>query len=245
MKIRSDMRGDALVVDDGGVIIVDDGGKLDARRGSIVKIDDQVILPKSSGFGIQVDHEFPTFGWRDIIGNVAPKASGAGSPARAVYSGGTVGQFAFAANDVCDFEFHIPHDYVAGTDLYWHVHWSHNGTSISGDAVFTVYYTYAKGHDQAAFPAEKTLTITHATTDIATTPQYQHRIDEVVMTAASATASLTDRDDIEPDGLVLATLKLTTLPTIGGGGKLFVHTCDLHYQSTNLGTKQKAPGFWT
>jgi hypothetical protein len=50
-----------------------------------------------------------------------------------------------------------------------------------------------------------------------------------------------DRDDIEVDGLVIATLKLTTLPTLGGGGKLFVHTCDLHYQSTNIGTLRKSP----
>lgn len=45
-------------------------------------------------------------------------------------------------------------------------------------------------------------------------------------------------------GLLLATLKLNTLPTIGGGGKLFVHTCSIHYQSTNMATKNKAPNFW-
>jgi hypothetical protein len=48
-----------------------------------------------------------------------------------------------------------------------------------------------------------------------------------------------DRDDIEVDGLLRVTLKLTTLPTLGGGGKLFIHTCDIHYQSNNSATKQK------
>lgn len=188
--------------------------------------------------------QIATLGWRDIIGNVHPKATGAGSPARAVYRGGTVGQYAWVANDVCDFEFHIPHDYVPGTDIYWHVHWSHNGTSISGNAVFDVYYTYSKGHNQANFPAEKNLTITYNTTDISTTPQYRHRIDEVIMSGASATATLMDRDDIEPDGLIIATMKLTTLPTIGSGS-LFVHTCDIHYQSTNHATPNKSPDFYT
>lgn len=34
------------------------------------------------------------------------------------------------------------------------------------------------------------------------------------------------------------------LDPIGGGGKLLIHTCDIHYQSTNIGTKNKVPDFW-
>ena len=184
------------------------------------------------------------YGWRDIIGKVIPKATGAGSPTRAVYIGGKLGQYAFVANDAYDMEFHMPHDYVAGTDIYIHLHWSHNGTTITGNAVFDFYYSHAKGHNQANFGAEKNLTITYATTDIATTPQYRHRIDEVIMSGASATATLMDRDDLEPDGLILMTVRLTTLPTIGGGGRLFIHTADIHYQSDNSATLNKAPNFY-
>jgi len=205
---------------------------------------DSITLPKTRGTGIKTDPAAPAFGWRDIIGKVIPKATGAGSPTRAVYNGGAIGQYSFVANDVYDMEFHIPHDYAPGTDVYFHVHWSHTGTSISGNVVFDIYHTYAKGHNQAEFPAEKNLTVTYPTVDITTTPRYRHRIDESIMSGASATATLMDRDDIEPDGLVLATIKLTTLPTIGGGGKLFIHTCDVHYQSTNEATKNKAPDFW-
>lgn len=205
---------------------------------------DNIVLPKTAGKGIEVDVDSPTFGWRDIIGSVQPKAQGAGTPARAVYAGGALGQYAFVANDVCDFEFHIPHDYVPGTDIYFHVHWSHNGTTISGSAAFTMSHAYAKGHNQALFPAEKTLVITYPTVDLATTPQYRHRIDEAAISGAVASASVMDRSLIEVDGLLLVSLSLSSLPTLGGGGKLFIHTCDLHYQSTNIGTKQKAPGFY-
>jgi hypothetical protein len=203
-----------------------------------------LIVAKTQGIGVKVDIDTPTFGWRDITATVQPKATGGGSPARAIYAGGNLAQYAFIANDVCEFEFHLPHDYVPSTDLYFHVHWSHNGTSITGTATFTVYYTYAKGHNQQVFPAEKTLTISYDTVDLATTPQYMHRIDEVVMTDETASATLTDRDEIEVDGLILCTVKLTSLPTIGGGGKLFIHTCDIHYQSTNMATKGKAPAFY-
>jgi hypothetical protein len=203
-----------------------------------------IVIAKASGIGIKVDTDIPTFGWRDIIGKVIPKATGAGSPTRAVYIGGQLGQYAFVAGDAYDMEFHIPHDYLPGSDIYIHIHWSHNGTSISGDAVFDFYYSYAKGHNQSNFAAEKNLTITYATTDITTTPQYRHRVDEIIMSGPSATATLMDRDDIEIDGLILMTVKLTTLPTIGGGGKLFIHTSDIHYQSTNMATKQRAPNFY-
>ena len=202
-----------------------------------------LVIPKTTGVGIKVDQDTPAFGWRDIIGNISPKASGSGSPTRATYRG-NVSQFSFAANDLVDMEYHIPHDYVPGTDIYFHVHWSHNGTSISGNAEFTAYHTYAKGHNQAEFPAEKTLVITYDTTDIATTPQYRHRVDEAAMSNPTASASVFDTDLIEVDGLVLVTLKLTGLPTIGGGGKLFIHTCDIHYQSTNMATHGKAPDFY-
>lgn len=200
-------------------------------------------LAGTSGTGIKIDNASPTFGWRDLLGNISPKATGAGSPSRAVYNGGTIGQYKFVANDVVDFEFHIPHDYVPGSDLHIHIHWSHNGTAISGNAVFDFYHTYSKGHNQANFPAEKTVSITYNTTDITTTPRYRHRIDEVVMSNAGGSATLMDHGLIEPDGVVLITLKINTLPTITAGN-LFVHYVDLHYQSNNLATKNKAPSFY-
>lgn len=204
-----------------------------------------IVLPYESGYGIQFGTPVPDFGWRDIIGAVQPKASGAGSPTRRIYRGGQVGVFSFAANDVCDFCFHVPHDYVPGSDLFFHVHWSHNGTSISGSAVFDFYYTYAKRTGGMVFPVEKMITVTVSTPDVATIPQYSHRVDETQLTAAEATASLTASGDIEVDGLIEGTLKLRTAPTIGGGGYLFVHTADIHYQSTNMATVSKDPDFYT
>jgi len=205
--------------------------------------DGSLVMESAAGVGIKVDVIDPVYGWRDIIGKVAPKASGAGSPKREIYNGGLGGQYAFAAGDVFDMEFHIPHDYVPGTDIYIHVHWSHNGTAISGNVVFDFYHEYAKGHNQADFPAEKQISMTYATTNIATTPRYRHRIDELIMSGPAATATLMDRNDIEVDGLILMTCKLTILPAITGG-KLFIHTADVHYQSTSIGTKGKSPPFF-
>lgn len=222
-----------------------DGSNLHARLAStgIFFHYNSVVMPKTSGMGIQVDTAAPTWGWRDIIGQINPKTVGAGTPALAAFRG-NINAFKFVANDVIDCIFHMPHDYVPGSDIHLHIHWSHNGTAITGNVVFTHYSTYAKGHNQAAYPAEVTNTITYNTTNIATTPQYQHRIDEIQLSAAGGSAALLNTTNLEVDGLILVRVVLTTLPTITGGS-LFINMIDVHYQSTNMATKQKAPPFWT
>ena len=197
---------------------------------------------KTAGYGIKVDPVSPAFPWRDLIGDVTAKAIGAGSPARALYNG-NIYAMKFILNDQAEFVFHMPHDYVPGTDIFIHVHWSHTGTAISGNAVFTHYTTYSKGHNQANFPAEITNTISIATPNVATIPQYRHRIDEIQLTTPGGSASLLNTSNLEVDGLILVSIKVTTLPTITSGS-LFVHTIDLHYQSSSIGTKGKAPDFY-
>ena len=198
-------------------------------------------MDKASGTAIKVDGGY---GWRDIIGTVTPKASGAGSPARTELITG-VFDFSFATSDACDFVYHIPHDYVPGTDLHWHVHWSHNGTAISGNAVFTFVYTYAKRTtpNATAYVAAKTITATAASVNITTCPRYGQMVHESIMTGVS----LIPVGDIEADGLIVGTMTMTTKPTITGGGSanVFISTADIHYQSTNVGTKNSAPNYYS
>lgn len=205
-------------------------------------------IPKTSGLGIKVDSTgTPTFPWRDLIGDITPKTSGTGAPTLAAFRGGNVRAFFYSAGDDGDCVFHIPHDYVPGTDLFLHLHWAHNGTAISGSLVVDYYITYAKGHNQANFSAEVNRTLTVSTPDIATVPQYRHRVDETQISAASPAASQIDSDNIEVDGLILVRFETTTIPTITGGttNEPAYFTIDIHYQSTNMGTKAKAPDFYT
>jgi hypothetical protein len=207
-------------------------------------LGDHLRMPKTKGKGVQIGS---AFGWRDIIGDVSPReAPGAGVPVLATFRGGTVRTWFYAANDKCDMVFHMPHDYVPGSDLHLHLHWSHNGTGISGQLVVTFAVSYARGHDQAAFAAEVAPVLTVSTPNIATVPQYQHRIDELQLSAAAPSATQLDSDLLEPDGLLLINLNTTTIPTITGGTRAqptFL-TLDLHYQSTNVGTAAKAPNFY-
>jgi len=184
--------------------------------------------------------------WKDMIGIITVRGTGPTAPSLTAYQGGNVDQFAFSSGDEVMLEFHMPHDYAPGTDIYIHAHWSHNGTAISGNCTWEYTHMYAKGHHQQIFPAEKVVSTTTATTDITTTPRYEHFIDEVQLSAATPGGTQIDSDDLEPDGLILVRVSLTALPTITGGSpnEPFLHFVDIHYQSNYIGTANKVPNFY-
>jgi hypothetical protein len=201
------------------------------------------VFDKDPTASIKVDPSSPTYAWADIIGVVRPDPGGANAPVLSTYRG-NVRDYRYIANDKIDLIYHIPHDYVMGTDIHLHLHWSHTGTAISGSLVVDYAITYAKGHNQANFIAPVSPQLTVSTPNITTIPQYRHRVDEIQISASSPSGSQIDTDDIEPDGIILVNLTVNTAPTITAGD-LFLHTADIHYQTTNLiGTKQRVPNFW-
>lgn len=207
-----------------------------------------LTFDKSSGRGIKVDTATPTFGWRDLLGPIIPKIKGGTAPAFTAFRGANVKEYAFQASDIIeDITFHIPHDYVEGTDLHLHLHWGHNGTAISGSLVVDYYLTYAKGHGQAIFNSEMNITQTISTPNVATQPQWSHEIDEIQITNDGGDATHFDRALIEPDGVIKMALITTTIPTITGSATSdlpYLFTVDVHYQSTNIATKNKVADFY-
>lgn len=204
-----------------------------------------IMIPKASGYGIKTDSlGTPTFPWRDITGLlIIPDYSVGTAPTLVTYRGGIV-QNKFAVNDEAQFSFHLPHDYAIGTTIYIHSHWSHNSAIVTGGNVTWGYeLTYAKGHNEGAFEAP----ITIVEFQNASTTQYQHLICESVMSISGGAANLLDTDLIEPDGLIFgrAYLSANDITSSGAVPDPFLHQVDIHYQSTNIGTKARAPDFWT
>jgi hypothetical protein len=213
-----------------------------------VKSEDTIVIPKASGNGVRVDTTTPTFGYRDLLGDVKVLSPGANDPTLAVFRD-AIRAFSFsnAVMNECFMYFHIPHDYVPGSDVFIHTHWSQNvidsggPAGVPGDVKWSFEVSYSKGHDQAAFPASVTTFITQT----ASGTQYQHMLEEVQLSAASPSAAQIDTDDLEPDGVILvrcfrdpgdAADTLNQVP--------FLHYVDIHYQSTNIATKAKAPNFY-
>lgn len=193
-----------------------------------------ITLPKTSGYGIKVDSAAPTFGWRDIIGSPQEPTQGSGKPSWVQIASSGVYCWSFATSDTQTYMFHMPHDYVPGTDIHFHVHWF--GSQTAGNSTRWQFdYLYAQGHQQAAFPTTATTVYAQQVQD---TTAYTHMIAE---TSGVTIANL------EPDGVVI--VQATRIAPTGGpsdvSGSVYVPMIDIHYQSTNMATKQKAPDFYT
>ncbi len=203
---------------------------------------DTLILNKASGKGIKVDTASPTFGFRDLLGDMTAKNVGASKPTHTTFRDGLLA-FRFGAGDEEYFQFHIPHDYAQGTDIFLHFHWGHNSALVTGGSITLEYEaSYSNGHDGGAFPASVSGTVVGA----ASLVQYRHILTEVQISAASPSASQLDSDDFEPDGVIMMTSGVfaNNITSSGGVPDPFIFYVDIHYQSTNVGTKDKAPDFY-
>jgi len=198
----------------------------------------QIIINSATGNGIKVDLTTPTFPYHDLLGKIHAKGTGANNPTWAVYRT-PIWQYQFSVNDEVWVEFHMPHDYVPGTEIYIHVHWSHKETTVtSGGVTWGFNSAYARGYDTEAFSDPTTpVTIYQA----ASTTQYQHMIAEIQL---SSGGGLIGTSPLEIDGLLLVRTYLSA-NTMNGTPEPFLHFVDIHYQSTNIGTKYKNTPFYT
>jgi len=216
------------------------------------EVNNNLNLSGVSGAGIKVDTTTPTFGYRDLLGPIDVKTIGATDPVWAVYRGSIYAYTFNSATTEAFITFHVPHDYVPGSDMFIHMHWSQNvvdtgGTAgAPGNVEWKFDITYADGHGTPGgsadpFPAPKTITVVQQ----GSTTQYGHMIAEVQFTSNGGSATTIDRNTIVVDGLILVRVyrtKANVADTLNQAP--FGHTCDIHYQSNNLATKNKSPNFY-
>jgi hypothetical protein len=156
------------------------------------------------------------------------------SPKLTIYRG-AVRDYEYSVSDKIDVRFPVPHHFVIGTDVYLAIHWSHVGTSISGQLTLDIVACYAKGHNQEAFCPPIEITKVIPTPNTSVIPQYCHCVDDIQLSGEGASPTQLDRAAFEPHGMVLASLTVTEIPDISGG-----------HQTTNvLGTKGRTPDFWS
>ncbi len=203
-----------------------------------------LTVPKTKGKGINIGpYGAETKGWHDLVGTLQVYGL-AGEANRTTYRGG-IHAIQCAEGEHAHIDFHIPHDYLMGSNIYIHAHWSHNSTLVTGGSVTWGFeMMYAKGHNQAAFPAPLTVSVAQN----ASTIQYQHMVAEGLASTPGGSAVLLDTDLIEVDGLVQCRVFLDSNDITVSGGLApnpFIHTVDIHYQSTGVPTKSRAPDFWT
>lgn len=203
----------------------------------------EFVLPSTSGSGLKVNLTTPAWGWRDLLGPITIKGVGVQDPSWATFIGG-ISQYQFSVGDEATFMYHIPHDFVPSSDIFFHVHWAHNATNVTGGSVtFSYEITVAKGFNQASFTTTKTGTITQS----ASTSQYRHMVAEGQVSTAGGTTTQIDNALIEVDGFIIVRMALSANNLTVSSGQVpepFIFGSDIHYQSTNMATANKAPNFY-
>ena len=201
-----------------------------------------VIFPKENTNGIRIDNSNPDFGWHDLIGDLHVYGE-VGDASRTMYRGG-IKSLQFDLSDSAYVDFHIPHDYLMGSAIYIHVHWSHNSPLVTGGSTTWAFeMMYAKGHNQSAFEVPVIASVIQPTSNT----QYQHMIAETIASVPSGSGVALDTSSIEPDGIIQCRVYLDSNDITVSSGLVpmpFAHFVDIHYQSTGIATKNKSPDFW-
>lgn len=187
-------------------------------------------------------------GWNDLLGTLNVRSIGANDPTWEVYRG-NIRQYQFANTGMNEiwFDYHMQHDYKPGSDIYLHIHWSQAVVDTGGAAgapgqvkwYFDV--SYAKGHQQQAFSAPITTSITQTASGTA----YMHMLGEIQLSASAPTGSQINSSQIEPDGVLLVRAYRDPTDVADTLNQApFVHFVDIHYQTDRVNTKNKAPNFY-
>lgn len=210
--------------------------------GNLAHLEDSLIVPNDTGKGLRVGRfaEDSDFGWRDITSAIEVRGVRATDPTWEQIGTSSHYGYNFGIDDIIWMTFHIPHDIVPGSDIHFHMHWFPDGTNTQ-PVKWQFEYAYAKGFNQGAFDfslAESPLTNAGIATAQSAGPgvAYQHMVTE--------TSAITIPDLTEPDGLIHTTISRITNGGTDNTDAIFGLTADIHYQSTNMATKQKAPGFY-
>ena len=199
------------------------------------RVEGDLILPDTSGSGVKLgDKDSSSFGWKDITSSIEVRGVAATDPSWSQVDSTGFYAYKFSVADKIWMTYHVPHDIVPNTDVYFHVHWFPNGTDTN-TVKWQFDTAYATGFNQAAFgfasPTTKTIEQAGPGT------QYQHMVAET---------TATDFSIVEPDGLIHCIISRVTNAGTDNTDDIFVLTADVHYQSTDGAgsTVNKAPSFY-
>lgn len=85
-----------------------------------------IYAPKAAATtGIFIDSADPTRAYEDLLGDIYFEPGSPNEPTFVTWNG-NIKKRQFDVNDECFITLHLNHNYALGTDIYFHIHWSHN-----------------------------------------------------------------------------------------------------------------------
>ena len=208
------------------------------------KNPDGKVMPGTQGNGVRFNYDTPEFGWHDLRCDMLVEYEAGNSPTLSQYYG-QIMQLSFEEDNTITFNGHITHDYLPYSDIFIHVHWSHNSQVVTGGSVVWGFeISYAEGYGVAQFCPTKVISIYQ---EIDPVDPYTHFIAESAASVAGGSDTQLDSNKLTVDGMVLGRLHLldNAIETSDGSTvNPFAHFVDIHYQSTGLPTPNRNPNFW-
>jgi len=186
--------------------------------------------PNLTGSGVDLmDFDDSTL-WNDyLVAGTAVQVRGTGAPGFEELRDGMY-LYAFdgaTATENVYFAIHILHDIHPDYNPTFHVHWTHNNASPSGDVKWNLDYTYSHGYSAGTYAAPTSLSVTQTAG-----AQYTHHItddDSMIFT-----------DDFEPDGQILCRLYRDPTDVADTfASDAFLIGIDLHYRMGQIGTFER------
>lgn len=174
--------------------------------------------------------------YNDYVVSAYQMRGGASSPTLTAFRG-NIYSLAYtgsgASVNETHFAVHILHDIKAGTNITFHVHWSHIVAAPSGNVKWSLEYTIAKGYGTTAFAAPTTLTTTQTAG-----AQYVHHItndDDMTITTST---------NLEPDAIIICRLYRDPADAADTfANDAYVFSVDAHYQVGQAGTTERNRSF--
>ena len=127
----------------------------------------------------------------------------------------------------------MPHDYVPGTQIYFHAHWLADGTDVN-PVKWEWDFAYSTGFGTGVFNIGNT-TAVEAAEPPAGVP-YTHQVTE----SAGVTVP-----NLETDGIIYSRVMRKANGGTDNTDNIFLLTSDIHYQSTDQSTPYKRPDFYS
>jgi hypothetical protein len=173
----------------------------------------------------------PVKGWRDITSEVKARGTGPTDPGWNQINTTGFWAYNFSIGDKVWLSFHLPHDYIKGTDVFLHSHWLPDGVNTNS-VKWQFTYAYAHGHNQAAFNFGSPTVVTAE--QIVGGTQYQHYVTESVAQTIA----------MEPDGILEVEIERITNGGTDNTDGIFLLTADVHFESNSIGTLNRSPDFY-
>ncbi len=173
-------------------------------------------------------------GWRDMLGAVQVRSTGPTSPTWTRMGTSPFYNYAMIIGQEFWTNYHLQHDYQLNSGIFFHVHFTTNGTNTQ-PVRWQFEYTIAKGHDQSNFNIDsnwETLTVDYTPHGTA----WRHYVAEIPNPVYSS--------ELEPDSVIQLRVSRISNGATNNTDTVFVYFADVHYLADRTVTKNRAPNFY-